>query len=288
MILDLFAGPGGWDEGAKALGLYPVGVEWDDAACRTAKAAGHARVRADVATLPTEPMVGKVTGLIASPPCQDFSSAGPKLGRAGSRGQFTDEVLRYATALRPQWVVCEQVPEALDVFKDIRDTLRSQGYDAIAGNLNAADYGVPQTRKRAILIASRVRPVAWPAPTHSPHPSMFDDLPAWITAREVLGWDGTLDRRQTGAPVVRLDRPFPTVTGAALGKVIWVLRDSDGTRRKVSVQEASVWQGFPPDYPWQGTTIERGLQLGDAVPPPLATHILSAVTGIPLGMRPAA
>lgn len=53
LVLDLFAGPGGWDEGAKPLGLRPIGVEWDMAACRTAMKAGHTRVRADVAQLPT-------------------------------------------------------------------------------------------------------------------------------------------------------------------------------------------------------------------------------------------
>ncbi len=52
LIVDLFAGPGGWDEGLAALGRRDVvGVEWDEAACLTAEAAGHRRVRADVAAL---------------------------------------------------------------------------------------------------------------------------------------------------------------------------------------------------------------------------------------------
>ena len=43
-VVDLFAGPGGWDTGARDLGIVTTGVEWDAAACETAKAAGHARL----------------------------------------------------------------------------------------------------------------------------------------------------------------------------------------------------------------------------------------------------
>ena len=70
-ILDLFAGPGGWSEGLRALGLRDIGIEWDEAACATRKAAGHLTIRADVANYPTEPFIGKVTGLIAFRDC-DF------------------------------------------------------------------------------------------------------------------------------------------------------------------------------------------------------------------------
>ena len=67
MIVDLYAGPGGWDEGLRTLGITDVvGLEWDEAACLTRAAAGHRTIRTDVATCPTEPFVGKVRGLIAS------------------------------------------------------------------------------------------------------------------------------------------------------------------------------------------------------------------------------
>ena len=82
MIVDLFAGPGGWDEALTALGRDDVvGLEWDAAACATAKAAGHARIRCDVAAYPTEPFAG-VEGVIASPPCQAWSMAGSRKGES--------------------------------------------------------------------------------------------------------------------------------------------------------------------------------------------------------------
>ena len=80
LVLDLFAGPGGWSEGLRAIGMAGVGMQWDRDACRTRAAAGHLTVRTDVARYPVEPFVGKVRGLIASPPCQAFSMAGKRLG----------------------------------------------------------------------------------------------------------------------------------------------------------------------------------------------------------------
>ena len=105
-------------------------------------AAGHTRVRADVAKVPLGPMVGKVTGLIASPPCQDFSLAGKQAGITGEKGQLIAEVLRWTDALRPEWVACEQVPPCLPIWQEYAEVMRGWGYRTWVGVLNAADYGV--------------------------------------------------------------------------------------------------------------------------------------------------
>lgn len=75
MILDDFAGPGGWDEGLRLIGDFDVtGVEWDESACLTAEAAGHKRTRADVTTHEWD---GPPVDLyISSPSCTLFSQAG--------------------------------------------------------------------------------------------------------------------------------------------------------------------------------------------------------------------
>jgi len=52
LALDLFAGPGGWSQGARYAGVKTIGFEWCPWACATAHAAGHTRVRADVAAYP--------------------------------------------------------------------------------------------------------------------------------------------------------------------------------------------------------------------------------------------
>ena len=371
MIVDLFAGPGGWSEGLRMLSpelhATEVGLEWDAAACATRSAAGHRTIRTDIAAYPTEPFAGTV-GLIASPPCQDFSLAGNRAGIAGERGRLITEVLRWAEDLRPEWIACEQVPPALPVWKQYAEHLRDLGYSAWAGVLNAADYGVPQTRRRAFLIASRVRDVQPPEPTHAQHPapSLFgDELLPWVTMADALGWhDGRMlnpgatgpDRPDLNRRHYSLDEPAPTMafghdsagwqwivnTGcrtkgggrdAALtfnasaapsltltGKTggqwqvmpTWASerpattlvssfrpdivagpgvdltkprQDREGSIR-ITPTDALVLQSFPADYPVQGTKTNAFQQIGNAVPPRLAAHVLAAATGTELRARP--
>ena len=221
MILDLFAGPGGWSEGLSSLGLTEIGIEWDSAACRTAKAAGHLRIQADVATYPTEPFVGKVTGLIASPPCQAWSMAGNRKGEldrinchtladamaAGAdsidvqwedgRSSLVCQPIRWVRDIKPEWVALEQVPPVVGLWEHFARIFNSWGYNAWAGVLNAANYGVPQTRQRAFLLASLTRKVAPPAPTHCKGGSESDlfgsSLEPWVSMASALGW-GMTDR----------------------------------------------------------------------------------------------
>lgn len=355
MIVDLFAGPGGWDEGLRLLGRSDVvGIEWDMAACRTALAAGHARVRADVSQYPPERFVG-YEGLIASPPCQDFSLAGKRAGRGGAKGQLIDIVPEWIKVLRPSWVACEQVPPALDVWYEFSALLRSWGYSTWAGVLNAADFGVPQTRKRAFLLASLDGMAMPPEPTHdrTPAPSLFgNDLRPWVTMAEALGWGATErpvptihagktgDGRVFGSPehgsnvvLVRefdrgawvkrersgdrseegfdphevpsqaltsktrswevqrawaYGRPATTIVGSFSPDTVaapgWRTA-GDGPRQnapgsiKITPQEALTLQSFRSDYPVQGSRTKQFEQIGNAVPPLLAAHVLSALTG---------
>lgn len=325
MILDLFAGPRGWSEGLLLLGQRDVGLELDEWACRTAVAAGHATIRTDVEHYPTDPFIGKVHGLIASPPCPDFSLAGKGAGINGESGRLMWQVLRWADDLRPSWIACEQVPQALPYWRLFAVTLREWGYRTWTGVLNAADFGVPQTRKRALLLARLDGPVSPPEPTHSRHGDVDlfgTGLPAWVTMHEAVGWGfdapaatisgggastggwepfanaayrkrlarTVVDRRTNskdgrGGMVptvpVPVTRPAPTLTGKALGQ--WIIRTTDpnGPRANLTIRDAAILQGFRPDYPFQGNQGNQGQQVGNAVPPLLAAHVLSAVTGLP-------
>jgi DNA (cytosine-5)-methyltransferase 1 len=205
VIVNLFSGPGGWCEGLRsATSEVSVGIEHDAAACATRAAAGHLTIRADVSAYPTEPFVGKVTGVIASPPCPDFSSAGKRQGVNGTSGHLIFEVLRWVLALRPKWVACEQVPEVLPWWRLFAERFRQEaGYKTWTGVLCAADYGVPQERYRAFLLAHAERQPQPPTPSHTEHPhdSLFGDRMAlWVSMAEGLGWGATA-------------RTAPTVTG---------------------------------------------------------------------------
>ena len=144
------------------------------------------------------------------------------------------EPLRFAFDLRPEWIAFEQVPPVLDLWQAFAEHLRYVGYSAWAGVLNAADFGVPQTRRRAFLLASRVRQVNPPEPTHAPPgetESLFGSLAPWVTMAQALGWGMTA-------------RPYLTVAcssetgGPDMEKV-----GGSGARRQLYDEQASGrWQ----------------------------------------------
>lgn len=287
VVLDLFAGIGGWDVGARSIGIDPIGLELDSAACSVRAAAGLRTIRADVATFPVGHLEAKVCGLIASPPCQDFSHAGTKAGIDGDRGQLMWEVVRYVDALRPCWIACEQVPPALEWWKRFARQFADEGYECWTGILNAADYGVPQTRRRAFLLAVRDDYGWTPGPpprTHHRNPGLFDGPDRWVTMAEALAehWpeqeSWMVNRRadyRNGAPTIALidgaARPAPTVTAMQR----WITGPND---RRLSVRDGLVLQGFPDDYPVALPIVGDAWRcVGNAVPPPLAAAVLSAL-----------
>lgn len=257
-IVDLFAGAGGWDEGLRQLGYVSIGIDVDRRACATARAAGHERIEADIAALDPEEF-GPTWGLLGSPPCQAYSTSGRNLGRfdkerviacahelaAGHdsraehlaacrdpRSLLTVEPLRWAVALRPRWLALEQVPAVLELWSLFAGLLSAHGYEATAGVLSSEQYGLPQVRKRAYLVASLDGAVELPAPTHrSYNPRRPDevrdderDLLPWVSMADALGWarDATVcTNNQTGSGrrprgIVRpASRPSVTIDSAA-------------------------------------------------------------------------
>ena len=251
--LDLFAGTG-WGVACQRLGIPERGVELMEEAVATRTANGMETVYRDVweGLLLSHEMHVLLYGvyklLIASPPCQTFSVAGKGAGRAALNEvieairlhaykdpqallQFGEKhdmrtalvltPLAYVYRDRPQYVALEQVPTVLPVWEACAEVMREWGYDVKTAVLYAEQYGVPQTRKRAILVARLDGPVALPEPTHSRYysgnPTKLDPgvLP-WVSMAEALGWAADEPERllcptnlRPNAAVRATDRPAP-------------------------------------------------------------------------------
>lgn len=322
--VDLFAGPGGWDVAAREMGIDVTGIELDPYASDTRRAADLKTIEADVRVFGPGDFPD-AEGLIASPPCQTFSKAG---GGAGFRRlddiihavkmmdadrfhrpkgldgitELVLEPLRWTLEAmdfgRPfRWVALEQVPTVLPIWAAIDEVLEGRGYTVFHGKLHAEQFGVPQTRTRAFLVARLGTQVQWPKPTHSRFhlrdPERLDsDVEKWTTMAEALDLDNSshahLEYAATtmpNSPRRRLDQPAPTIAfGNDSASAVFLPRGADarqakadGTARRLTVVEAARLQTFPADHPWCGPVTKQFRQIGNAVPPLMARAILAEV-----------
>ncbi|MBD2442649.1 MAG: DNA cytosine methyltransferase [Cuspidothrix sp.] len=116
----------------------------------------------------------QLKAIIGGPPCQGFSKNIPAEYRYidDPRNQLYKRFLDFVKEFRPLYVIMENVPEILTAYKglfkyEITNQLELLGYKVISSSLNAANYGVPQTRSRAFFIASLESLICLPEPTHN-------------------------------------------------------------------------------------------------------------------------
>lgn len=225
--IEMFAGAGGASLGLGDAGLDSAAcVEYDPDAHATATAAGHPSVLADVRDF-TRAWPGDPIDLLwASPPCQAFSSAGKRLGEADARNGWP-WTLDAVDAVRPTWLIAENVPGLLHhqgacTRRDgaslgcagcywlgtVLPAFRVRFPHVEVRTLDAADYGIPQHRRRVFLVAGP-RAIVWPEPTHGPgraHP--------WASIGDALGVSAApyyARAEQVGAVATPAAQPAPTL-----------------------------------------------------------------------------
>lgn len=168
--IDLFAGAGGATQGLKDAGFKVIGAVENNAAAAASYALNHGEVElwADDIRKVTATSVldklglkpGQLTLLKACPPCQGFSSlAEGRVTVNEAQNDLVIDTLRFVRALRPSAVMLENVP---GLGRDARaermlDALTHAGYVARQYRVNAVQFGVPQRRKRLIILALRGR-----------------------------------------------------------------------------------------------------------------------------------
>ncbi|MGW4825023.1 DNA cytosine methyltransferase [Streptomyces sp. NPDC004227] len=319
MIVDLFAGPGGLDHGAALRGVPSIGIEWDANAVATRVAAGLATVHGDVRRYgPAD--FPDATVLAGGPPCQTWTVAGAGAGRAaladvlaavkrmGARETVDPTVLgdeRTGLVLEPlRWVleaadagrpyeaiVLEQVQQARQVWDAYAEVLCGEGYSVATGVLWTEQYGLPQTRRRAVLVARLGGSVALPEPSRRPYRrGIAQDagdgrLKPWVSMGEALPDRGpftVISNYGTGGdPKNRGRRTSAEPAFTVTGKISRLrLVDPDGRELpRLTPAEAGQLQGFPADWPWSGSDIAQ--QIGNACPTSLAAALVEAATCAP-------
>lgn len=163
-FVDLFCGAGLFSYGFKSAGFEPVAAYDIDAKAIASYRRNVAEV-AKVADIAKAENLSGVDVLIAGPPCQGFSTLGRRDPK-DERNQLSLAVCRWAEATKARVVVIENVPRFLDtrVWSTIRRRLSALGYSVEKFELEAAEFGAPQMRRRAFTVASKVGAVGAPSP----------------------------------------------------------------------------------------------------------------------------
>lgn len=293
--IDLFAGSGGFTEGARLAGN--VEVVWAANHWQTAvnthwvnhPDAMHVcqdLQQADWSKVPECDLV------LASPCCQGHSHARgkdrPQHDSSRSTAWAVVSCCEYHT---PAAFIVENVPEFLNwkLYPAWAAAMEALGYHLTATTINAADTGVPQHRQRVFIVGSRRAPVTIAAPQeeHQAIAPVIDwDFPKWSPVEKKNRAQATLDRIANGRKTYgdrfvmsyygnshngrSLDRPLGTVTT----RDRWAVVDGD-RMRMLSPDEYKAAMGFRQDYQLAGNRATQIHLLGNAVCPPVAAHVVS-------------
>lgn len=292
----MFSGGGGWDAGARMLGIKPVfAIEYEPWIARWhARVFGEHVIEGDVATVDYRVLgrkVGHVDILVSSPPCQATSLSGKRAATIrAERGIERDKdtvcdpkvgiyTLDAVDAVTPRVVFVENNEgyEKSEAFRTITAGLRERGYEVDYRVLDAADYGVPSGRRRLIVRASKGPLPPWPAKVARTTGwwEAISDLVESMPLDKLAPWQkkGLEDNpppADAGPLLIAGGNPTRTKRGYLVYKTAkeraWATQLApntsgmrlivDGVVRRLSPRALARIQGFPDDYPLDG--LERG------------------------------
>jgi DNA (cytosine-5)-methyltransferase 1 len=316
--IELFAGAGGLSLGLEAAGFVSAAaVELVPDACATYRSKHpEAKVfEADISTIDFRAMRGCFALVAGGPPCQPFSIGGKRLAADDPRNGIP-QFLRALKELSPHAFIMENVAGMAaggqSYLLSVVGQMERLGYSTTWQVLEAADYGVPQKRRRLFVVGTTTaKQFSFPVPTHGlagrrPH----------RPAGSVVGHEAPPGRPNTaivtyalnpslrpsayhghlyngGGRPIELTRPAPTMLASMGGnKTPWV--DTLGIvteyhahlvaggyprhglvpgARRITVEEAALLQSFPAGTAFAGHRSSQYRQVGNAVPPVLAEQV---------------
>lgn len=296
-VVSLFSGAGGLD-----LGFIKAGHEilwandlYKDAVDTYKKNIGDHIVCEDICHVEAKD-IPDCDIVIGGFPCQGFSVANTKRHEDDERNVLYKQLIRVISSKKPKFFLAENVKGILSigkgqVFNMILDDFRSIGYKVKYKVLNAADYGVPQTRMRVIIVGVRNDidfEYQYPEPTNCkngsnslpkwisvtealqdiPDPDVKNDLPNHEYSKYKLAFNGYIGHRPLDP-----DLPAPTVTARGDDKGGVVILPHPSAERRMSCRELAAIQSFPLDYEFQGNRSSVYRQIGNAVPVQLAYEV---------------
>lgn len=315
--IELFSGCGGLSTGFLDAGLYvAAGFEWDaravDAYHYNHAYRGSVGIQYDLSDAVGSGLLRaaglqRVDFVIGGPPCQPFSIAGKQQGTRDERAHLLDSYVRLIRELSPSAFLLENVPNLATIDKGqilarVRDRFRRAGYGTRCEIIKAADFGVPQMRKRLVVIGIRDREdsdIEFPSPSHGPGRKPY------VTARDAIGdLPDAGEFGDTGIPnheptahsrqmVTRFRRLQPG-TRERLSfhdrlhpdKLSYTLRAGYGNfsplrpvhykyDRVITARESARLQGFSDEFVWPDRIprLQQYRQIGNAVPPTLAAAL---------------
>ncbi|SRR6266571_266983 len=309
--LDLFAGCGGSSVGAKKAGARIVAAidTWKLATSAYQDNFPRARVitrRIErVYARPLRAEIGPVDLLLASPECTNHTCARGSAKRSEESRKTALEVLRFAAAFEPRWIVIENVVQmkAWRRYKSFIQSLKELEYKITEQVLQAKDFGVPQTRRRLFILCDRERAPRKVTPGRATPKTarhvvnlngkwktstLFSDGRAANTVvRYLTGLEKTGDVKpfllvyygsDRGGGWQRLDRPLRTVT--TVDRFALVKQGKKEPKiRMLQVPELQKAMGFDAGYKLDGgTRRDRIKLLGNAVCPPVMAAVVRSLT----------
>jgi len=307
VAIDLFCGCGGLTTGLVAAGIDVIcGIDvWDTAIETYRHNHHHLGLCEDIQTL--EPSyvaelieTDHVDIIAGGPPCQGFSLAG-KRDRKDPRNSLFMEYIKFVKYFKPKLVIMENVQGILSmktqnggkVIDVIMEEFNKAGYEVIYKVLHAADFGVPQMRKRVIFYGKPIGvesvSLSHPIPVLEPtqHVAVRTVLEPkdnvhqsyYLSEKALAGIRAKKERMKAagngfGAQFLDVSKPCYTIPARYYkdGYDALVRYDENCVRRLTESEVARV-QTFPDNYKFMGNKKDIYMQIGNAVPCKLGFHI---------------